>query len=309
MDSVSGALNIVITSVRKMGEGFLASLPNLVIALVILLATYIIYRFIDKILSASLEKMRLRTSLIELINKLAYIIVWFIGFLVAAIIIFPDFTPAKLLTVVGLSSIAIGFAFKDIFENFLAGILILFREPFQIQDFIECDGMEGFVEEINIRDTNIRRVDGQRIVIPNAMLFKNPVKVGTDLERRRITVTCGVAYDEDVDQSREVIYNAVKGLNSVDKDKDVQIFAQAFGASSIDFEVTWWTGSSPLEIRKSRDEVVAAVKRALDDAGIEIPFPYRTLTFKEPLHTYSKVERGGEPDESDKGSGFRAPGE
>jgi small-conductance mechanosensitive channel len=74
-------------------------------------------------------------------------------------------------------------------------------------------------------------------------------------------------------------------MDSVDSDKKVQIFAQAFGASSIDFEVTWWTGSSPLEIRQSRDQVVAAVKRALDEAGIEIPFPYRTLTFKEPLET------------------------
>ena len=97
-------------------------------------------------------------------------------------IIFPGITPAKILTVLGLGSIAIGFAFKDIFENFLAGILILFREPFQIQDFIECEGIEGFVEDITIRDTHIRRVDGQRIVIPNAMLFKNPVYVRTDLD-------------------------------------------------------------------------------------------------------------------------------
>ena len=217
----------------------------------------------------------------------------------AAVIVFPDFTPAKLLTVIGLGSIAIGFAFKDIFENFLAGILILFREPFQIKDFIECEGMEGFVEDINIRDTNIRRVDGQRIVIPNAMLFKNPVKVRTDLDRRRVTVMCGVAYGEDVDEARQVIYEAVDKLDSVDSDKKVQIFAQAFGASSIDFEVTWWTGSSPLEIRQSRDEVVASVKRALDDAGIEIPFPYRTLTFKEPLHTVSDKEIKGSKESSE----------
>lgn len=263
----------------------MSHLPNIVIALVIIFVTWLIYKFVDRILNVFFRRIRLRTSLIELINKLTYILVWFIGFLIAAVIVFPDFTPSKLLTVIGLSSIAIGFAFKDIFENFLAGILILFREPFQIGDFIECEEMEGFVEDINIRDTNIRRVDGQRIVIPNAMLFKNPVKVRTDLDRRRVTIMCGVAYGEDVDEARQVIYEAVDKLDSVDSDKKVQIFAQAFGASSIDFEVTWWTGSSPLEIRQSRDQVVAAVKRALDEAGIEIPFPYRTLTFKEPLET------------------------
>ncbi|QSP94916.1 mechanosensitive ion channel family protein [Marinobacter salinisoli] len=65
--------------------------------------------------------------------------------------------------------------------------------------------------------------------------------------------------------------------------RGIEIFAQAFGSSSIDFEITWWTGSRPIDIRKSKDEVIEAVKAALDNAAIEIPFPYRTLTFKEPL--------------------------
>ena len=84
--------------------------------------------------------------------------------------------------------------------------------------------------------------------------------------------------------AREVIAKAVRSVDSVRDDvRDVQIFAQEFADSSINFEITWWTGSRPLDIRSSRDKVVAAVKRALDDAGIEIPFPYRTMTFKEPL--------------------------
>ncbi len=294
MNSTMDALNIILGSVIKMGESFLSHLPILIIAFVVLLITWLVNKLIYKILRSFLRSLHLRTSIVELLNKLVYITVWFVGLLVAAVIVFPDFTPAKLLTVVGFSSIAIGFAFKDIFENFLAGILILLREPFQLGDFIECEGMEGFVEDINIRDTNIRRVDGQRIVLPNAMLFKNPVKVRTDLDRRRITIMCGVAYGEDVDEAREVIHKAVDKLDSVDSDKKVQVFAQAFGASSIDFEVTWWTGSSPLEIRQSRDEVVASVKRALDDAGIEIPFPYRTLTFKEPLRTITSENKSGE---------------
>ena len=100
-----------------------------------------------------------------------------------------------------------------------------------------------------------------------------------DLVEQFIDKTCS-----NVDESRAVIEKAVQGCDSVEKDdKPIQIFAQAFGASSIDFEVTWWTGSTPLDIRQSRDKVISAIKRALDDAGIEIPFPYRTLTFKEPL--------------------------
>ncbi|WP_342347861.1 mechanosensitive ion channel family protein, partial [uncultured Nitrospira sp.] len=211
--------------------------------------------------------------------------IWIVGILIAAIIIFPSLTPGKILTGLGLGSIAIGFAFKDIFENFLAGILILLREPFQLGDFIECQELEGYVEEITIRDTHIRQTDGQRVVIPNSLLFKNPVTVRTDRDLRRVTIMCGIAYGEDVNTGREVIRHALEGLSTVNQEKDIQIFAQGFGASSIDFEVTWWTGSRPVDIRKSKDKVVAAVKQALDSAGIEIPFPYRTLTFKEPLET------------------------
>jgi len=243
---------------------------------------------LDKLLRRFSSRLGMRQSLSELFRRVITVVVWLAGILAAAVIVFPTLTPAKVLTAIGLGSIAIGFAFKDIFEKLLAGMLILLREPFKLKDFIECDDLEGFVEEITIRDTHIRRSDGQRVVMPNAMLFKNPVIVRTDLDRRRVTIVCGVAYGGDVDEARKTIYATVAELDTVDKDRDVQIFAQAFGSSSIDFEVTWWTGSQPLEIRKSKGEVVAAVKRALDEAGIEIPFPYRTLTFKEPLRTLSQ---------------------
>jgi small-conductance mechanosensitive channel len=258
----------------------------------IVVVTWLATRLLHRLVASLLTPLHLRPSLVELFQKLVTTAIWLGGILAAAIVTFPTLTPAKVLTTIGLGSIAIGFAFKDIFENFFAGVLILLREPFQLGDFIESEGIEGQVEEITIRDTYLRQTDGQRVVLPNAQLFKNPVTVRTDWSRRRVTVICGVAYDEDVDRAREVIYNAVKGLDKVDPSQDIQIFAQAFGASSIDYEVTWWTGSQPVEVRASRDQVVAAVKRGLDEAGIEIPFPYRTLTFKEPLETIRRKTSG-----------------
>lgn len=274
---------IVLRSLRDLAGDFLSLLPQLAIGLAFLAVTWLAAVGTDRGLKNVFGRTRLRKSLGELFRQLATILIWVAGLLTAAVIIFPTVTPAKALTALGLGSIAVGFAFKDIFENFIAGMLILLREPFQLGDCIECQELEGFVEEITIRDTHIRQTDGQRVVIPNATLFMNPVTVRTDLDLRRTTIICGVAYGEDVDRSREVIRAAVEGLPTVSTRKGVEIFAQGFGASSIDFEVTWWTGSRPLDIRRSRDEVVAAVKRALDDAGIEIPFPYRTLTFKDPV--------------------------
>lgn len=264
-------------------QGFWDALPQIIIALVVLALTWLLAKGLRSLTSRISRSTRMRRSLTEVLQMIVSATTWIVGILIATVIVFPSMTPAKMLTALGLGSVAIGFAFKDVFENFLAGILILFREPFRLGDYIECSGIEGQVEEITIRDTHVRQTDGQRVVMPNALLFKEPVTVRTDKDLRRTTIICGVAYGEDVDQARDVITRSVKRVDTVRDDvRDVQIFAQAFNSSSIDFEVTWWTGSRPIDIRVSRDQVVAAVKRALDDAGIEIPFPYRTLTFKGP---------------------------
>ncbi|REJ86645.1 MAG: BON domain-containing protein [Planctomycetota bacterium] len=283
--------NMVAASLEGMWESFLLRIPNIVAGLLLLVVTWIVARIVVYVLSRVAKRSRLRTSLQDLISQFATITVWICGLLAAAVVVFPGMTPSKVLTVLGLGSVAVGFAFKDIFENFFAGVLILWKFPFDRGDFIECEGLRGKVEEITIRMTNIRQVDGQLVVVPNAMLFKNPVDVMTSRKVRRITVICGVAYSEDVDQSRDVIRRAVEQCRTVDGQHNVEIFAREFADSSINFEVTWWCGSTPRQERESRDEVVAAVKRALDDAGIEIPFPYRTLTFAEPLQTAGVKEQ------------------
>ena len=258
--------------------------PQIAGAILVLVVTWgmtQVFRIVVRRLAMRFRFKRNLTDVLVLLGKTG---LWLGGLLVALAIVFPTITPARALTTLGLVSVAIGFAFKDTFENFLAGIIILLREPFQIGDHIECESIEGQIEEITIRDTRIRRTDGQLVVMPNHELFQNPVVVRTDRDTRRTTIMCGIAYGEDADRAREVILDAVRKVDSVRDDvRDVQVFAHAFGASSVDFEVTWWTGSQPVDIRTSRDEVIRAIKRALDRSDVEIPFPYQTLTFKEPL--------------------------
>ncbi|AVL51550.1 mechanosensitive ion channel protein MscS [Roseobacter denitrificans] len=265
-------------------DGLIAAVPKLGAAIIVLLVTWVVVALVRAFIAKVGSKTRMRQNLIDVLSMLASTGLWLMGMLVALAIVFPTITPGKALTTLGLGSVAIGFAFKDTFENFLAGILILLREPFAINDYVECGDIEGQIEEITIRDTHVRQTDGQLVVVPNHMLFQNPVTVLTNRDFRRTTIICGVAYGENVDDARKVIETAVRRVDTVRDDvRDVQVFAQEFGASSINFEVTWWTGSKPLDIRTSRDQVVAGVKAALDEAGIEIPFPYRTLTFNEPL--------------------------
>lgn len=276
-------------------DALVASLPKLAAAIIVLLLTWAVAALARAFISKIGSKTRMRHNLVDVLSMLAGTGLWLMGILIALAIVFPTITPGKALTTLGLGSVAIGFAFKDTFENFLAGILILLREPFAIGDYVECEDIEGQIEEITIRDTHVRQTDGQLVVVPNHLLFQNPVRVRTDRDLRRTTIICGVAYGENVDDARKVIEDAVRRVDTVRDDvRDVQVFAQEFATSSVNFEVTWWTGSQPIDIRASRDQVVAAVKAALDEAGIEIRFPYRTLTFNEPLPVR---EQGAEPEQ------------
>ncbi|MCM2374225.1 mechanosensitive ion channel family protein [Aporhodopirellula aestuarii] len=273
---------IVQKSLGSLLQDFLIRSPLLIAALLVLVMTAILSNAVGWLFVKLLGRRNLRPSLQDLIYQLSSIAIWIAGLLTATVVAFPGMTPSKALTVLGLGSVAIGFAFKDIFENFFAGMLILWKYPFDRGDFITCDDITGKVERITIRNTMIRGLDGELSVVPNATLFKNNVDVLTSQPQRRVRVDCGVAYDVDVDEAREVIRNAVAGCDSVQAVRTVEVFAKEFASSSVNYEVAWWTGSKPTDIRRSRDEVVSAIKRALDDAGIEIPFPYRTLTFKNP---------------------------
>lgn len=281
LDSAAGLL---LSRLSEMAEALVRLLPQLAVAMVVLLLTWVVAKLTHRIVVWLFGRASIRQSLIDLFVTLAGVFVWLIGLLVAITIVFPSVTPANLLAALGLGSIAIGLAFKDIFENFLAGMMILSRRPMRIGDFIECDGVEGTVERITMRDTYLRRTDQQLVMIPNSMIYKNPVYVRTDLNRRRFEIVCGVAYDVSIPEAREVIAGALQGLDHVEYDRPPEVFAREFASSSIDFTIRWWAGSRPVDLHRSRDQVVEAVKNALDEAGIEIPFPYRTLTFKEPLN-------------------------
>ncbi len=273
------ANQVVENSAYVMALGFLANLPRIGMALVLLVLTGIVVSFATRSLRNVLGRTRMRRALGELLIEIATVGIWIVALFIAAAIAFPSITPANIITGLGLGTVAIGFAFRDIFENFLAGVLILYREPFRLGDCIECARIEGFVEEITARDTHLRQTDGQRVVLPNAMLFKNPVTVRTDKDIRRTTIFCRLAFGVDVDAARKVLRQAVEPLDTASKESEVQIFAHAFTEDGIEFEVTWWTGSRPVDIRRSRDQVIAAVTRALDEAGFKIAIPRRMLVF------------------------------
>jgi small conductance mechanosensitive channel len=144
--------------------------------------------FIVFLLGASLAKSMVRRfvgrrkthkNLSVLLGQVAYVTALILGFLIAVSIMAPSFHASDLIKILGIGSVAIGFAFQNILQNFLAGILLLLQEPFELGDWISVTGLEGRVDDIQARATIVVTQDGLRVVIPNAVLFTNPVVVGT----------------------------------------------------------------------------------------------------------------------------------
>jgi len=287
-------LQLLRDQVEGMVAGFVQLLPSLAIALLIAMLTWLIARFATRIADRLTARTTMRESLKNLVETLVKLAIWLAGLLIAATVVLPGLSAGGLVAGLGIGTVAIGFAFQDIFENFLAGVLIMLRDKMQIGDAVEVEGIIGRVEHITLRETHIRQFTGELTVCPNAMLFKNPVKILTEQPDRRWETTVGVSYDTDLDHAGEVIRKALDGLEGVPSDRPVDVYVANFGASSVDFLIRWWCGATPRDVFMVRDDILRRVKSALDDANIEIPFPYITHTFKEPVPLLQSPGGAGE---------------
>jgi len=219
---------------------------------------------------------------VRVFQRIGGALIFFIGLMVAMVIAIPGFTPAKLVGALGIGSVAIGFAFKDIFQNLLSGILLLLSEPFRIGDQIVSGEFEGTVEDIKVRATTIRTYDGRQVVIPNSQLYTSALTVNTAYKRRRLELTVGIGYEDDIRKAKEVILQALEKAETVSKLAEPSVVATEFGASSIDLKVRWFINDGTQANKvASIHEVIVEIKDQLDAAGVNIPFPIRTLDFSD----------------------------
>jgi small-conductance mechanosensitive channel len=264
-------------SIQEMVGETVAAIPGLLTALIILLLTRFVAKFIQR-LAYRLGKQVLRNNFLQLLlSKTSYIFTWTIGIVLACTFAFPGFSLGDVVTTLGLSSIAIGFAFQDIFKNFLAGILLLLQQPFRIKDQIIIDGYEGTVEDISIRTTQIRTYQGERVILPNSMVFTSAIQVRTAFPFRRTDLAVGVDYNTPLGKAREVLQQTLGHIKGVVSDPVWEIDIISFGDSSIDLLVRYWTEPDQTTVRRTQTQVIMAIKAAFDQADINIPYPIRTV--------------------------------
>lgn len=199
------------------------------------------------------------------------------GLVLGMAVAFPTVNGSSLLSALGVSGVAIGFAFRDILQNYFAGILLLWREPFRVGDqIVTSNNFEGTVESIETRATFIRIYDGRRVVIPNSNLFIDSVTVNTAFEVRRFEYDLGIGYGDDLEKAERIILELLKKLEGegVLQDPAPDVLVVAFGDFSIALRVRWWTRSSRAETLLSQDKVLRAIKKTLyDEHGVDLPYP------------------------------------
>jgi len=194
-----------------------------------------------------------------------------LGTLVALSIAVPSINAASIVSGLGITSVAIGFAFKDILQNTLAGLLLLFRRPFRIGDQIAVGAYEGTVEDITVRETRLRTFDGQRVLIPNQTVYAETVRVRTAFEAVRTSLVVGVDYEADLALARRTAVTALQSVDGVLADPAPEAYYATFGTSTIDLDLRYWTAPRIADARRVQDAVVEAVTVALDSAGIALP--------------------------------------
>lgn len=273
----------IIDSANEMVVGFLERIPYFVASLVVIVIFWLLSIVFKKVVYKLLGSRSRHQNLVKVFQRVGGALIVFIGLIIAMVIAVPGFTPAKLIGALGIGSVAIGFAFKDIFQNLLSGILLLLSEPFRIGDQIVSGEYEGTVEDIKIRATTIRTYDGRQVVIPNSDLYTSALTVNTAYKQRRLQLAVGIGYADDIVEAKSVIMKALDRANSVSKQASPTIIAVNLGDSTIDLVVRWFIddGNQANKVT-SIDQVLIEVKTALDKAGIDMPFPVRTIDLSDP---------------------------
>lgn len=265
--------------VRLLWRGAIRALPLLVFGLLVLLiawwltkmAVYLAQRFFRDRLGSPL--------LVNLASYVAATPIFLLGLFLVLQVAGLTRLALTVLGGTGIVGIALGFAFQDITENFLASIILSIRHPFQSKDLIEVAGYTGVVQQMNTRSTILMTLDGNHVQIPNSTIFKNTITNFTANPNRRAEFGVGIGYDDDILEAQELVAQILHEHPAVLDDPGPLVLAEALGASTVNLRIYFWYDSALYAPLKLKSSLIRLTKRTLDDAGISMPDEAREVIF------------------------------
>lgn len=277
-----------ITSISELLQGKLTAwfeaiirlLPNIVLAAIVLVIGLYIAKFIRRIANKLIDKVSRNVTLNNLFSSVIYFVVLGIVFFTVLSILKLDKAVTSILAGAGILGLALAFAFQDIAANFMSGIFISFRKPLKVGDVVKLKDFMGKIKEINLRDTVMETFQGETVIIPNKEVFQNAIKNYSYINKRRLDLSVGVSYGDDLAKVQQITLAAVSDIAELSKEDKITVYFVEFGDSSINLSVRMWINSAEQsDFVKVRSEAIMKIKAAYDANDIMIPFPIRTLDF------------------------------
>ena len=261
-------------------EAFIKLLPNLLIAAVIIVIGIFLAKKLSKLIGKVIKKIWDNSAIVNLFESVIRLVLFGIVIFTALSVLNLNKVVTTVLAGAGLLGLALAFAFQDIAANFISGIFISFRKPLHLGDIVKIKNYMGKVIEINLRDTVLKTFQGELVIIPNKEVFQNPIENFSLLGKRRVDLTVGVSYGDDLEKVKQITLEALKGIPNVSKEDEITLFFKEFSGSSINFVVRIWvtTPEQPAFLEVNSQAIIR-IKKAFDANKISIPFPITTLDF------------------------------
>ncbi len=269
----------IIDQFKEVLFNFVDMLPQILLGLVVLILVFPISRRVERLVQNLSRTNRISEQAGIAFGRIARYAVVVFGILLVLTIIVPSVNVATLIGSLGVTGVVIGFAFRDILQNFFAGLILLIQEPFSLEDQIVVGGYEGTVKQISLRSTRIHTYDGRDVIIPNADLFTDSVLVNTAHENRRSQYDVGIGYGDNVDQASEIMVAAMQSVEGVLTDPAPDVRLWELADSAIVLRARWWTNSRRSNVVAVQDRVLRAIAAKLTENGVDMPYPTQVLLF------------------------------
>ncbi|MGC9520328.1 MAG: mechanosensitive ion channel family protein [Anaerolineae bacterium] len=254
-------------------------IPELIVALITFGATLLAAKPIAKAVERAARRRIGKEETVHILSRIVRWTVLVIGTIIALDQV--NFDVTGFLAGLGVAGITIGFALQDIARNFVAGILLLARRPFEIGDTVETVGYTGEIEDITTRDTVVRTLDGERVILANIDILSNPITNYTASPQRRRTIYIGLGYGQDVPQALQVFQDTIAGVPGVLEEPAPSLLAEELGDSAITLAARFWVDPETHSLLDVHSNVVLAVNAAAEREGIDLPYPIQTVRLVE----------------------------
>jgi small conductance mechanosensitive channel len=276
---IEKAWDQLIAKVLGWAHDFILLLPNLAVAVVVVVGFWLLAKLARDLLQRLLRRISHSEQVNRLLGQTVFLAFVVAGLFVALGIVGLQKTVASLLAGAGILGLALGFAFQDIAANFMAGIYLSIERPFRPGHLIQTKEIQGVVQRVHLRWTEIRTPQGQLILVPNKQVFENPITNFSTTGERRIDLKAGVSFDDDLDKVKRVAVEAIGAVSSRKADTEVELFFEELGESTVNLVVRFWIAfaAKQSDYLLAQSEAIERLKKAFDDNGISMPFPTHTL--------------------------------